>query len=179
VTGDDGPDLLAFQRCGDDPPLVYPGQGDGTFAGPVVLDAPSNAFDLAVVDVESDGIPDVVAIDCEPSPRVLVHRAVGAGTEEPWLSLRFSTDDPLGNGFELQVADINGDGYQDFTATFDDGSGERLVILMSHPGSAPLVRPSAAAVTPARLDDRCAPRRARTARWPRTASPCSGWARPR
>lgn len=138
--GDGVPDLVAADRCAS-PLVVYPGASDGTFGSRIELDIPAFVDDLRVVDVDGDGGAEVVVRSCDVPAVVVIHRVEPGGVLGSWLGLQLSVTDPPSG--PMVVADINGDGYQDFAAIhreagFAGNPDPHLVILMSHPEVDPL-----------------------------------------
>lgn len=62
VTGEGNADAIAVAR-GDAQVVVYPGHGDGTFGSPTTLAVGPGATGLEAVDLDGDGIRDLVVTD--------------------------------------------------------------------------------------------------------------------
>jgi len=100
---------------------VFMGNGNGTFASPVLYDSGGlglGSQDLAVVDVNGDGKPDIIVLNCGPG------NASSCGSDNGVLSVLLGNGDgtfqpaksqdvglPVNAGFAL--ADVNGDGKPD------------------------------------------------------------------
>ena len=123
VNGDGKPDLLVANRCADSncdgSVAVLLGNGDGTFqAGVTYRTGGSEAFSVAVADVNGDAKPDllvgtddIVCHDrsCSPVGAVAVFLGNGDGTFQPAVPYDTGGDSPV----SLAVADVNGDGKLD------------------------------------------------------------------
>ncbi|GAB6040703.1 FG-GAP repeat domain-containing protein [Endothiovibrio diazotrophicus] len=104
---------------------VLYGQGALGFEAPLLLGAGFTHDDVAVADLNGDGLPDLVTAQAADS-RFALYFADGArGFGEPAL---IPVDAPPS---QLEVADFNGDGHPDIaggdaavTLLFGDGSGE-------------------------------------------------------
>jgi len=100
VTGGGNPSIAVLNN------VTPPGRGASFAPGYRSLDGITNR-DLAAVDVNGDGKPDVVGIS-NTADRVAVFIGVGDGTFAPW-SLYFTGDGPIA----LAARDFNGDGKPD------------------------------------------------------------------
>ncbi len=115
--GDGFPDL--FFTCGGASTGVMLGNGDGTFATPVLLSGATSVSAALVGDFDHDGKTDLALIgspDSGQSTGILFYKGNGDGTfAEPV----YSTFGSASNFFSTEVvngattADINGDGYSD------------------------------------------------------------------
>lgn len=124
VNGDRKPDLLVANECGrlycppnDGSVAVLLGNGDGTFQAAVSYDSGgSNAYALAVADVNRDGKPDILVTHCES--------LCGGGTIDGSVSVLMGNGDgtfqapvsyDTGARFadSIAVADVNWDGKPD------------------------------------------------------------------
>ncbi|MCB9899606.1 MAG: VCBS repeat-containing protein [Planctomycetes bacterium] len=88
------------------------GLGDGTFGPFTGFETGSRPLDLAVGDVDRDGLPDVVAAQIVDS-EVAVLRNLGGGA--------FAVADvahPVGSASRLDLGDVDGDGVLDIVAGF-------------------------------------------------------------
>jgi hypothetical protein len=112
----------------------WPGNGDGTFAAPVVLGGlPANDIVHAVADVDGDGRPDLVT-----STAVL--RGAGAGTFHP-----AQVRPPGFFPFRLLLEDLNGDGRLDLVGL---SAPERAVSVSLGNGDGSFQPPRHYSVTP-------------------------------
>jgi hypothetical protein len=107
--------------------VVFRGNGDGTFQGPVEYELGSGGetpIDVAAVDLNGDGTPDLAVLDAWGGKVVLMMNQ-GDGTFTIGPSLRIT------GGLEatsLVVSDFNNDGIPDLAAVGDNGVG----ILLGH-----------------------------------------------
>lgn len=128
VNHDGKPDLvIANAGAGGYALAVLLGNGDGTFQPAVTYDSAGAIPDaIAIVDVNSDGKPDLLAVNncttllngfyCSGEGSLAVLLGNGDGTFQPAL-----TFDPLGpSTVGIAVADLNGDGKPE-VVTLDPG----------------------------------------------------------
>jgi hypothetical protein len=130
LNGDGKPDLVVSDFCTDSTcnnggVTVLLGNGDGTFQASVTyLSGGFYVIPVAVADVNSDGIPDVIVGNCGNSSKgnqecyttnayagVLLGN--GNGTLQP--SVDFATGGDIASG--VAAADLNGDGKPDIVAS--------------------------------------------------------------
>lgn len=130
INGDGIPDLVVSDFCSDrscnnGAVSILLGKGKGVFETAVTY--PSGGFQsgqIVVADVNSDGIPDLIVMDCGNGSRgnkvcytthgyagVLVGN--GDGTFQPVVDFATGGDIPSG----VAVADLNGDGKPDIVAS--------------------------------------------------------------
>jgi len=117
VTGGGNPSIAVLNN------VTPPGRGASFAPGYRSLDGITNR-DLAAVDVNGDGKPDVVGIS-NTADRVAVFIGVGDGTFAPW-SLYFTGDGPIA----LAARDFNGDGKLDIVTA--DANGKTLSLLANN-----------------------------------------------
>jgi hypothetical protein len=110
--------------------MVFRGNGDGTFQTPVEYDLGNAGYvgatpiDVAAVDLNGDGHPDLAVLDAWGGKIVLMMNQ-GDGTFTIGPSIRIT------GGLQatsLVVADFNNDGIADLAAVGDNGAG----ILLGH-----------------------------------------------
>jgi hypothetical protein len=112
VNGDEIPDLVVANQCGNDctdgAVGVLLGNGDGTFQTAVVYDpGGTSSFSIAVADVNDDGKPDVVVANNSGTVGVLLGN--GDGTFQTAVTYSSGGSQPD----SVAVADVNGDGKPD------------------------------------------------------------------
>jgi hypothetical protein len=125
LNGDGIPDLVTNARgigfFGRE--TVWLGNGDGTFRQPQVVPVDSGGYELAVVDVNGDGKPDIITDNQSDyvyyryaPPTVSLLLGNGDGTFQPPKIM------PTGGAFNvdkaLNVADVNGDGKPDIVTQY-------------------------------------------------------------
>lgn len=92
------------------------GNGDGTFGGLVAYTSGTHTKSVVIADVNSDGLPDLVASDYS-SDGVSVFRALGSGF--------FGNRVPYGpapHPLDVAVGDMNGDGHPDLVTANTAGN---------------------------------------------------------
>jgi hypothetical protein len=117
VNGDGKLDLVvATTRDGSHGALaVLPGNGDGTFQAPTLINVPNPPQWVSILDVNGDGVPDIV--EAGNNADVEVFYGNGDGTFQSGIPF------PAGmNPVQIVVADFDGDGTPDL-AVADYGSG--------------------------------------------------------
>jgi hypothetical protein len=130
--GDGKPDLAVghgdiVDGYGQRRVMVLRGNGDGTFQDPVEYQVGTGGetpIDVAAVDLNGDGFPDLAVLDAWGG-RLILMMNQGDGTFAVGPSLRIT------GGLEsvaLAVGDFNNDGIPDLAATGDNGVG----ILLGH-----------------------------------------------
>lgn len=150
VTGDGKPDIVMSSYVNSAPSLcVYPGNGDGTYAGAKCTVVPNVFSSVAVGDFNEDGHVDVAGLAGSDNggPAVLtVLLGNGDGT--------FASQSNFGwnDGGVIVVGDWNGDGHLDLAVpngigneiavTLGDGHGNFIAVL--DPPSGPYPQPDAA-----------------------------------
>jgi hypothetical protein len=133
LDGDGKPDIAATEFEYGLPSYlhVYHGNGNGTFQAAGVYSAGMSAFELAIGDVNGDGIPDIVVNNFVYLSTVSVLLGSGGGVFQSPVA--YSTSDHNDNGVVL--ADFNGDGNLDIAAPNvlagnGDGTFQNPVMLM-------------------------------------------------
>jgi uncharacterized protein (TIGR03437 family) len=90
--------------------------GDGTFKSPVMYTPGTEPISAATLDVNGDGILDIVVVD-DLSSSVYVLLGNGDGTFKPAAAYAAGND-----GLCITLADVNGDGSPDIAETAADGN---------------------------------------------------------
>lgn len=103
---------------------VFLGHGDGTFSSPVGGPVGNVMRNLAVADVNGDGIKDIAATDPQNN-LISVMLGNGDGTFQP--QLHFATGK---TPFEIVAGDLNHDGKIDLAT--DDYEGQALTLLIGN-----------------------------------------------
>jgi hypothetical protein len=123
INGDGIPDLVAVsqtdQNYGDGLVDVFLGIGDGTFKPVLTYDSGGfAAYSGILEDVNGDGKPDVVVLNCSPhgstdcSHNATIGVLIGNG-DGTFQEAKTYDSGGLGGGTALVVADVNGDGKPD------------------------------------------------------------------
>ena len=94
---------------------VWLGLGDGTFAGDNIIGSAGDPFPppLFVVDVNGDGIPDLVFGAGDQYGGGSVSVAIGKGDGSFNAEQTYSLPSGYADAFSMVVADLNGDGWPD------------------------------------------------------------------
>jgi Big-like domain-containing protein/VCBS repeat protein len=122
INGDALADLVVSNACSDSScaagsVAVLLGNGNGTFAPPIVYPTAAGAFWVTVADVNRDGRPDLLVAD---GAGVDVLLGNGDGSFQSAVTY----DPGAYNDLSVAVGDLNGDGVPDLiTAKRLDGSG--------------------------------------------------------
>ena len=93
---------------------IYPGNGDGTFQAPTLLNGSSTS--LLVADINGDGHPDLITTQADYGVQIFTGNGHGTFTAQPEI--------PSSNGAQVWmagVADYNGDGIPDIALIGEDG----------------------------------------------------------
>ncbi len=128
ITRDGYLDLIAA----DTSITVSPGNGDGTF-GPPISNYASGAYSMAVVDMNGDGIPDLVGLEDEfRSVSVFLGRGDGTYIAAPVLTSPIGGSNPETLTLEL-AADLTGLGNTDLLEVYEPEpqQGAQLLTGMS------------------------------------------------
>ncbi|MDC0673774.1 FG-GAP repeat domain-containing protein [Nannocystis radixulma] len=143
-------DLLVFDTAFRFHGELLRGRGHGEFAEPVQLVLENTAVrNLAVHDMDRDGVLDIVALRLDPAPgEIMVAFGVGDGTFGP--TRRWSTSAPiLLNETPLVPGDFDRDGHVEIVLAYQN---DLLWIRGGESSSARVVRQGIAAYTSADLD---------------------------
>jgi len=123
VNGDLRPDLVVT-NAGDAVAnvSVHPGNGDGTFGQPLLLEAAAGAEGVAVADLDLDDAPDLV-VASDGGVTVFVGTGDGrfAGSTYPAAPIRLWS-----SGYAVRIEDFNADGVPDVAAEAD---GDVVAVL--------------------------------------------------
>lgn len=130
------PDLVVGNQCNNAARIqIYSGLGDGTFnTTPYVITPTAGNYvaDMVVMDINGDGIPDIVAL--LNTNRIQIFLGVGNGTVTAKTITAAGL--PSGNAVgTLAVGDIDNDGTLDFVMTNYNG-GTTWSMLRGSTGSA-------------------------------------------
>jgi len=127
--------------------FIMLGNGDGTFATPVIYDLPgpmTSAQSVAIGDFNGDGRADVAV--GQSGPIVSVWLGNGDGTLQAQRDWPADTSGSLVQGYSIAVADVNADGRQDLVAFLGSGvSAANISVLLGHGDGAfdpPLLQPT-------------------------------------
>lgn len=133
---DGNPDLVVGFDGGNAPGgiAVLAGRSDGTFGTPVVSGGGTRATRFAVLDLNHDGVPDIVTASLDQTVSVLVGRGDG--------SFGAPATYPVGgSGQAVALADFNGDGHPDIVSGTEvlagngDGTFRAGIPLPAVPGN--------------------------------------------
>jgi FG-GAP-like repeat len=91
---------------------VYLGKGDGTFGSPTLMATDLEPFEIAAVDLNKDGIPDLLINGFLDNGRRGIIRVL-LGNGDGTFRAPIDSDEPVGILEALRVADFNGDGIPD------------------------------------------------------------------
>ena len=125
LDGDGNPDLV-FIPLSQSAPLflpVYYGNGDGTFAAPVLLPVSHAYTALVAADVNGDGKPDLILSN---GGGISVMPNLGGRNFAP--EEHYAAGGAIGT---VSVADLNHDGYPDIVATASNGT--TVAVLLNQP----------------------------------------------
>lgn len=129
VNGDGALDIISANQdsTDDEDVTVLLGHGDGTFAAPAHYAACSNPHQVAVGDLNADGVSDI-AVACWGESNLALLYGSGDGSFQPAEFVYSGGDNPHG----LIVADLNGDGALDIAVAALGSS--RVGVLLSTEG---------------------------------------------
>jgi hypothetical protein len=108
---------------------VFLNNGSGTFQSAVNYPAGPNPVDIAVGDLNGDGLPDIVVANLGTSPgtvTILFNDPTSPGTFLPAVSIPLGQDDPRG----VKLADMNGDGFLDIVSS--NYAANSVTVLLNH-----------------------------------------------
>src|SRR5690625_5124428 len=129
VTGSGNLDLVLANYT-DNTVSIHLGNGDGTFAEPIVFDTGTNPESVAIGDIDGDGLADIAILPSYDSvANIFLSKGNGDFSERVDLSIGSSNTNR-----EIRFADIDGDGRLDLlvsrstalTIRYNTGDDEHL-----------------------------------------------------
>jgi len=121
IDGDGDRDLVVLVSDGNSALVVLRNQGDGTFATPEPHGAPSVSFALRLADIDRDGDLDALVVEGLLGASIRLLRNDGSGSFELAGSYLLAPS-TIGIVYvaDMDVADLNGDGYPDAVGCSDN-----------------------------------------------------------
>ena len=110
------------EGCTENSILILAGSGDGRFSPASTVDVDGVPYNVAVADLDLDGLPDIVASDY-PGQRLLV--LLSDGSPGSFIEVSLPTGE---KPIALLVGDLNGDGVPDLVSS-DHGSASSSIYL--------------------------------------------------
>ena len=113
---DGNPDLLVNNESLSQP-LLFTGNGDGTFSATPISEPWPNVMTLAAGDMNGDGIPDAVIVSGTDSAQVSIELGTGTGS---FTSSATSSVSDYGLTYSIVIGDFNLDGKPDIAISGAD-----------------------------------------------------------
>jgi hypothetical protein len=133
LNGDGKLDLVVAEADSGTVGILF-GNGDGTFQPEVQISLPATPLTVAVADLNKDGEPDLLVGIAPPTENARFAALLnnGSGQFGPPIYAPNPTSWQVVEGWELSIADVNGDGVPDVLVTGPDASGTTTQIYLGN-----------------------------------------------